>query len=208
MWRRAFCIWYYNSLILSEFHDGVRKSTWEIAGSTWGNVGSTWDNVGSTWGIVGCTWAVTSSTLGHLFLRHGGCMAGTWRRHGGGMVGTPQVLSRACIRRMQPRVWRHPTSNNYPGKENPPKNMLRKLSGITFSCTLILVCSRNACKWTCAIKTNAKSHTIITHCSKSFQKSRIAMVSKSFFAFHWFPNDPKGWQIVLLHIIGWKTKKL
>ena len=54
-----------------------------------------------------------------------------------------------------------PSGENYRGKQKTEKRRLRKLSGITFSCTLTPVCTENACKSKDTIKT-MEDKTIFT----------------------------------------------
>ena len=72
--------------------------------------------------------------------------------------------------------------------------MLQKLSGITFSCSSIPVCCRNACKSKDDNKTNGKSHILFKGLHKSIKITIIIMIVVFFYlmdTMHPDQNDKK-----------------
>ena len=83
--------------------------------------------------------------------------------------------------------------------------MLRKLSGITFSCILTLVCSRNACKSKYDNKTNGKSHMFFKGLYKSIKITIVLMIfAISYLTNTMHPNqNDKNYNTILAFLLGW-----
>ena len=83
--------------------------------------------------------------------------------------------------------------------------MLRKLFGITFSCILTPVCSRNACKSRYDNKTNRKSHMFFKGLHKSIKIRIIIMIFVIPYLMNTIhPNlDDKNYYDIFVFLLGW-----